>query len=267
MTNSIRTSRTPVACISAFFVSAAALAQAPPTKESPEGELQEIVVTAQKRAENINDVPLSIATASGDELRERGIYDPTQLEVLAPGFSYQKSSYGVPVFSLRGVGFYDTTQGVTPAVAVYVDQIPLPYSAMTRGAGLDVERVEVLKGPQGTLFGQNSTGGAVNYIAAKPRDSLGYGTTVDYGRFNALNFEGYLTGPLTSTLRARVAVRVEHQDDRQFSYTRNATLGRKEYRAARLLLDWDPISALFHSLERRLRYTGPPGSTACLPVD
>jgi len=249
VTNSIGTARTLVAFISALFVGAAALAQAPPTKGSqPEGELQEIVVTAQKRAENINNVPLSIATASGDELRERGIYDPTQLEVLAPGFSYQKSSYGVPVFSLRGVGFYDTTQGVTPAVAVYVDQIPLPYSAMTRGAGLDVERVEVLKGPQGTLFGQNSTGGAVNYIAAKPLDTLAYGTTVDYGRFNALNFEGYLTGPLTSTLRARLAVRVEHQDDWQYSYTRSASLGRKEYHAARLLLDWDPTSALSFEL-------------------
>ena len=139
--------------------------------DTPSG-LEEIVVTAQKRADNINDVPLSIATASGAELLKRGIADPTQLELLVPGFSYQKSSYGVPVFSLRGVGFYDTTQGVTPAVAVYVDEIPLPYSAMTRGAALDVERVEVLKGPQGTLFGQNSTGGAINYIAAKPTDAL-----------------------------------------------------------------------------------------------
>ena len=157
-----------VAISTALMLACATSAQAE-SMDTPSG-LEEIVVTAQKRADNINDVPLSIATASGAELLKRGIADPTQLESLVPGFSYQKSSYGVPVFSLRGVGFYDTTQGVTPAVAVYVDEIPLPYSAMTRGAALDVERVEVLKGPQGTLFGQNSTGGAINYIAAKPTD-------------------------------------------------------------------------------------------------
>jgi len=209
-----------------------------PATEASEG-LQDIVVTAQKRAENINDVPLSIATASGTEMLARGVTDPTQLETLAPGFSYQKSSYGVPVYSIRGVGFYDTTQGVTPAVAVYVDQIPLPYSAMTRGAGLDVERVEILKGPQGTLFGQNSTGGAINYIAAKPTSTPHYGFSLEYGRFNALAAEGYASGPLSSTLRARIALRTEQQGDWQYSYTRNATLGEKHYIAGRILIDWD----------------------------
>src|SRR5918994_4639161 len=150
------------AAISAALVLACATPVRAQSVETPR-TLEEIVVTAQKRADNINDVPLSIATASGAELLKRGIDNPTQLESLVPGFSYQKSSYGVPVYSLRGVGFYDTTQGVTPAVAVYVDEVPLPYSAMTRGAALDVQRVEVLKGPQGTLFGQNSTGGAGNY--------------------------------------------------------------------------------------------------------
>ena len=168
-------------------------------------------------------MPLSIATASGAELLKRGITDPTQLEALVPGFSYQKSSYGVPVFQLRGVGFYDTTQGVTPAVAVYVDEIPLPYSAMTRGAALDVERVEVLKGPQGTLFGQNSTGGAINYIAAKPTDQFSYGTYLDYGRFDAANVEGFVSGALSDTVRARAAVRFEHADAWQYSYTRDAS--------------------------------------------
>jgi iron complex outermembrane receptor protein len=207
------------------------------------GAVDEVVVTAQKRVEKISDVPLSIATATGDELARRGITDPTQLEQLAPGFSFQKSSYGVPVFSLRGVGFYDTTQGVTPAVAVYVDQIALPYSAMTRGASLDVERVEVLKGPQGTLFGQNSTGGAVNYIAAKPTEALAYGANLEYGRFNAVNAEGYVSGPIADNLTARLSLRVERQDDWQYSYTRNAHLGDRKYVAGRLLVDWRPTSA------------------------
>lgn len=210
--------------------------------------LEEIVVTAQKRADKITDVPLSIATASGDELLKRGIDNPTQLESLVPGFSYQKSSYGVPVFSLRGVGFYDTTQGVTPAVAVYVDEIPLPYSAMTRGAALDVERVEVLKGPQGTLFGQNSTGGAINYIAAKPTDALEYGTYLDFGRFDATSVEGFVSGALSDTVRARAAVRFEHADAWQYNYTRDSSIGERKYGAGRALLEWDATSNLTFAL-------------------
>jgi len=234
---------TALTAILADPASAQSVPAGTPATETAEG-VPDIVVTAQKRAENINDVPLSITTASGQELLARGVVDPTQLETLAPGFSYQKSSYGVPVYSIRGVGFYDTTQGVTPAVAVYVDQIPLPYSAMTRGAGLDVERVEILKGPQGTLFGQNSTGGAINYIAAKPTSSPHYGFNLEYGRFDALAAEGYASGPITSTLRARIALRTEQQGDWQYSYTRDATLGAKHYIAGRVLLDWDATAAL-----------------------
>ena len=193
--------------ISAALILACATPVQAQSMDTPSA-LEEVVVTAQKRADNINDVPLSIATASGADLLKRGIDDPTQLEALVPGFSYQKSSYGVPVFSLRGVGFYDTTQGVTPAVAVYVDEIPLPYSAMTRGAALDVERVEGIKGPQGTLFGQNSTGGAINYIAAKPTDTFEYGTYLDYGRFDATSAAGFVSGALSDTVRARAAVRL-----------------------------------------------------------
>lgn len=226
----------------------AAAAPAGGTSNQPAAQLQEIVVTAQKRSEKVNDVPISIVTATGQDLIKRGITDPAQLEKLTPGFSYEKASYGTPVFTLRGVGLYDTSQGVTPAVAVYVDQIPLPFAPMTRGASLDVQRVEVLKGPQGTLFGENSTGGAMNYIAAKPTKDFTYGGVVDYGRFNAIDAEGYVSGSLTDNLRGRLAVRTEQQDAWQYSYTRGSQLGAKHYVAARTLLDWDPTSAVSFEL-------------------
>jgi outer membrane receptor protein involved in Fe transport len=129
-----------------------------------------------------------------------------------------------------------------------VDEIPLPYSAMTRGAALDVERVEVLKGPQGTLFGQNSTGGAINYIAAKPTDHFSYGTYLDYGRFDATNVEGFVSGALSDTVRARAAVRFENADAWQYSYTRDASIGQRKYGAGRVLLDWDATSSLAFEL-------------------
>jgi outer membrane receptor protein involved in Fe transport len=132
------------------------------------GELIEVVVTAQKRSERLQDVPISITAVTGEQLVDAGVTDTSQLTKVVPGFAYQQSSYGTPIYSIRGIGFYDTSVGISPAVSVYLDQAPLPFSVMARGATLDLERVEVLKGPQGTLFGQNSTGGAINYIAAKP---------------------------------------------------------------------------------------------------
>ena len=211
--------------------------------------LDEIVVTAQKRTERLMDVPLSITAVSGDQLNKQGITDARQLTKLVPGFTYQESNYGTPIFTIRGIGFLDGSIAAEPTVTAYVDQVPLPYSILTRGASLDLERVEVLKGPQGTLFGQNSTGGAINYIAAKPTSTFAAGATVSYGRFNSTEAEGFVSGPLTDTLRARLAVRGEYADGWQKSITRPGdTFGDKRFYNARLLLDWKPTDALSFEL-------------------
>src|SRR6266481_7504008 len=132
-----------------------ALAQSVPSDKSQTAavSLEEIIVTAEKRSERLQDVPMSITAATGDQLKSLGVTSADDLAKVVPGFSAQKSAYGLPVYFIRGVGFFDTTLGVSPAVTVYTDQIPLPFAPMSRGAVLDLERVEVLKGPQGTLFG------------------------------------------------------------------------------------------------------------------
>src|SRR3546814_1668209 len=127
-------------------------------------------------------VALWDAALAGEQLAARGMNDVQDLAKVTPGLNLVQSGSGVPVYSLRGVGFYDTAVGARPTVSVYVDEAPLPFSVMTTGAAFDLERVEVLKGPQGTLFGQNATGGAINYIAAKPRDELGAGVTASLDR-------------------------------------------------------------------------------------
>ena len=219
----------------------------------------EIVVTAQKRSERLSDVPLSITAATGAQLVKQGINNPADLTKIVPGFTYQQSAVGVPIYAIRGIGFYNTFLGVTPTVTVYLDQVPLPYSVMAAGAGLDLERVEVLKGPQGTLFGQNSTGGAISYIAAKPTRELHAGFNVTYGRFNQLDVDGFVSGPLSNTLSARLFVRNETRGNWQRSDSRygapvtisptllprlDDTLGKRSFRAARFLLDWAPSDRL-----------------------
>lgn len=213
---------------------------------APTGD--EIIVTAQRRSEKLSDVPISITAATGEQLAAQGVFSPGDLEKLVPGFTYQRSSYGVPVYTIRGVGFLDTALGVAPTVSIYVDQVPLPFSPMAAGAALDIERVEVLKGPQGTLFGQNSTGGAINYIAAKPKDHFEAGGDLSFGRFTSIEAQGFVSGPLSETFGARFAVRTEQSGDWQKSYTRSATLGERHFTTGRFLLDWNPSDSAHFEL-------------------
>ncbi len=209
-----------------------------------EPTLGEVIVTAQKRSERLSDVPMSVTAASGVELAKRGVDSPADLEKVVPGFTYSQSQNGTPVLSVRGIGFYSETIAAASTVTVYVDQIPLPYVRMTEGAALDLERVEVLKGPQGTLFGENSTAGAINYIAAKPTSEPERGVAITYGRFNEFDVSAYVSGPISDTLKARVAIRAEKRDDWQVDSTRNDTSGQRDFLAARLLVDWKPSDKL-----------------------
>ena len=205
----------------------------------------DIIVTAQKRSERLTDVPISITAATGEQLANAGVVSAADLVKVVPGFTYRPSDYGTPIFYLRGVGFNDIAVAVAPAVSVYVDQTPVPYLAMAQGVAFDVERVEVLKGPQGTLFGQNSTGGAINFIAARPTSELRSGVEFTYGRYDQIDVQGFVSGPLSDTVRGRLAVRHEGRDGWQISQTRpDDRLGVRDFTNARLLLDWDASDAL-----------------------
>lgn len=218
---------------------------APQASEAQGSDSGDIIVTAQKREERLNDVPVSITAASAAQLNNAGVTAPADLVKIVPGFTFQPSPYGTPVFTMRGIGFYDTAVAVAPAVSVYVDQVPLPYLAMTQGASLDVERVEALKGPQGTLFGQNSTGGAINYIAAKPTRDPAAGFDLTYGRFNQVDAQAFVSGPIASSLKGRLAIRHERRDGWQVSQTRpDDRLGNRNFTSGRLLLDWEPTDTL-----------------------
>jgi iron complex outermembrane recepter protein len=228
-----------IAAVSAFAISTSlATMGAAQAQEAEQADgAGEIIVTATKRGESVNDVPMSITAATGADLAAAGINSADDLGKIVPGFTFTQSAYSTPVYSLRGVGFYNYDIASTPTVTVYQDEAPLAFSAMSRGASFDLERVEVLKGPQGLLFGSNSTGGAVNYIAARPTKDFKVGLDVGYGRFNAWELGGFVSGPLGDKVGIRLAARHEGSGEWQRSTTRNDGLGKRDFTQMRLQFD------------------------------
>ncbi len=204
----------------------------------------ELVVTAEKREENIQNVGMSIQAASGDRLLQLGIQNTTDLTKIVPGFEATPNYYGTIVYTIRGVGFQDTSLAGSPTVTVYQDQMPLPFSILTEGASLDLQRVEVLKGPQGTLFGNNATAGAINYIAAKPTDTFETGGDLTVGNFQTVNAWGYVSGPITQGLDARLALQTLNSGPWQKGYAQQAgqETGGADFLNGRLSLQWKPNS-------------------------
>lgn len=209
----------------ALTVSTAAMALPTPTQaqdapvpaEQTSGEesggFGDIVVTAQKRSENLQKVPISISAYSGEQLEALGISDTTQITQQIPGLRLNAWSPNITIFSLRGVSQNNFTDNLEAPVAVYVDNAYMGSINGVSGQLFDTERVEVLRGPQGTLFGRNATGGLIHYLSRDASESElnGY-AEASYGRFNDWSLEGAVGGALTETIRFRAAGRVNKAD-------------------------------------------------------
>jgi outer membrane receptor protein involved in Fe transport len=234
--------------VALLFISSALSAPAwaqtnPAPSAAPDStSIETVVVTAEKRSENIMKVGMSITAASADELKDKNITSLQQLTEIVPSLQYSQTQSGTPVFTLRGVGYYEQSLSASPAVSVYQDEVPFPYPVMSRGVTLDPERVEVLEGPQGTLYGQNSTGGLINFIAAKPTDTFSAGIDETFGRFDDNLLTGFVSGPIDPTLGFRLSASTENGGAWQESTTRDATLGNKDTQIERLIVDWNPTS-------------------------
>lgn len=241
----MRTSRKPFVytCMATAVISAN-LSQTALAAERSAG-LEEIVVTAQKRAEVANEIGMSITALSGEKIKNMGVDNPSDLTKLVPGFVAFEAPRGTPIYSIRGIGFDDSSLASAPTVASYVDEVPLAFPAMGRFATLDLERAEVLKGPQGILFGQNSTAGAINFIAAKPTEEFSGNIGVSYGRFDRTELDGAISGAVSDTLRLRFAAKtIQQTEGWQSSYTRDDSLGEVDQTAWRFLAEWTPTEKL-----------------------
>jgi iron complex outermembrane receptor protein len=212
-------------------------------------KIEEIVVTAQKRVESAQDVGITLNAFSGEQLADKGVATTEDLALYTPGLTVNETAAtGVPLYTIRGVGFQDYSTAASSTVGLYFDEVAMPYTVMSRGAVFDIERVEVLKGPQGDLYGRNTTAGQISYISKLPTKELQGGIKATYSSFQTVDAEGYLSGPLSDTLRARLAfTTTQSSQGWQKSLTRPGDeLGKKNVFAVRGLLDADlgPVDAL-----------------------
>ena len=200
---------------------------APATAAAETSNLDEIVVTAQRRSESINDIGMAVQAFSGNLLSTLRVNSVSDLSTVVPSFTVAQSYQGVPTYTLRGIGFNTINLSATSTVGTYTDEVAYAYPIMNTGPMFDLERVEVLKGPQGTLYGRNTTAGLINFITAKPKDSFEAGVTAELGNYKTYNFQGYVSGPLADGIQARVAFRSENSDEGwQRSNSRDERLGK-----------------------------------------
>lgn len=209
----------------AFF---GALAGSSALAQQPEGVsrtkmLEEVVVTAQKRVESAQDVPIAVSALNEDALRQSGFDGVADLSFMVP--SLQFGNFGpVSFLNIRGIGSADNFAGSDPGVAMHIDGVYIGRPVGALFNAFDTERVEVLRGPQGTLYGRNATGGSVNLITNKPSEEFGGEVEITAGEYDLFRVRGLINVPISDSVRARV---VGFNEDRD-GYTKNTYPGGTE---------------------------------------
>ena len=203
----------------------AAVAAVAQTDAPPDNGTADIIVTAERRSQRLQDVPISITAVTGAALETAGVVNTSQLAEVTPGLVLPGSLSGNAAFTpfLRGVGSSTAVPGIDATVALYIDGVYQASKYLNQIDLANIERVEVLKGPQGTLYGRNATGGAINIITRRPTDKFQGNASVSYGNLDETEEKLYISGPIAAGLNASIGV-VAHQGG---DYGRNQTTGNK----------------------------------------
>lgn len=212
-----------------------------------ESASDEIIVTARRREESLIDVPISVSAISGDTLAAQGAVDITALQDKTPNLTLQiaRGSNSTLIGFIRGVGQQDPLWGFEPGVGLYVDDV---YVARPQGAVLDifdVSRVEVLRGPQGTLYGRNTVGGAIKYVTNKLGSDFSGKVRASYGAFNQIDLIGQVTVPIGESLSIGGAVAWYQRDGFGKNLTTGADQYDKDVLAGRISAEFAPSDAVF----------------------
>ena len=231
----------------AIFISAGGLAAAAPLTSQGDngGGLEEIVVTAQRREESAQNVGIAMSVLSGQTLADKSISYVNDLQNAVPNLQVEPAfGSSQPQFRLRGVGFIDYTSNNTSPVGVSLDGVAFALPIQTQGQLFDIDRIEVLRGPQGTLYGRNTTGGEINFISNRPTADPHAGVSLEYGSHNEVNAEAFVSGGISEGLLGRFAVATEQGGAWQRNRVTGQSLGDKDKIAVRGQLQWDPAGAL-----------------------
>lgn len=213
--------------------------------------LEEVIVTANKREQSLQDVNIAMTAFSGDEMRDYGWTDVTQVANQTPNLDI-KYAWGnsIPIYTIRGVGMNSFQASDTPSVGLFIDEV-FQTSLVSMGTQLfDMERVEVLKGPQGALFGRNTNGGAVSYLSRKPSEEAGGFLRADYGRFDRFELEAAYGGAISDTLQARGAFfTIQQGEGYVYDRVSDTDRGEVDIFAGRLQLLWQPTDSFDANLK------------------
>ena len=205
--------------------------------------LEEVMVTAQKRTQSLQDVPVSVSAVGGDKMLEAGIRNLGDLTAYVPNFQKAETSIG-NFLSIRGISS-GINQGFEQSVVQYIDDVALGRSPLAKAPFLDLERVEVLRGPQNVLFGKNSIGGALSLITSRPTDEFEGSTMLEYEpEYGAAEGNLILSGGLTDTLRGRLALRYMEEDGYFDNNLTNRDESGREETTVRGVLAWDVTDTL-----------------------
>ena len=207
--------------------------------------LEEITVTAQKRAENLQDVPVAITAFSGDQVEAALIGSTEDLVKLAPGMTFTEGTIATETaFRIRGAGTQSFSSSVEPSVAVLYDGVVMTRTAQSIADLADIERIEVLRGPQGTLFGKNASAGAIHIITKRPTEAFEGSAEVMVAEDGQYGFKGTVSGPLSNTVGFRLSGNYRNDDGYIHNYATGNTVNGTENFGLRGKLEFQPTDAL-----------------------
>jgi len=207
-------------------------------------ELEEITITSQQREQQLMDIPASIIVVGGRTLESVGVRDMEQLAGFVPGLNILVQNPNRPNLVIRGLTSDEVSPTAQPRVSVYFDQAPISRASMAVTELYDMERIEVMKGPQGTLFGRGSQAGAISFITKKPGNRFGGYVSAGAGNYCMMHFEGALNVPVTAGLSARIAGVYSYRDG-YVKNTAGGTLNDKNTAGGRFSLAFAPKNSNF----------------------
>lgn len=250
------------------------------TTTDSQASLGDIIVTAQRQSQRLQDVPIAVSAFTADNLQKQQIVNPVALQQSLPSITYTKTGFTTSSFTIRGIGDLCVGTSCDTATGIHVNDMPLTTTRLFETEFFDLERIEVLRGPQGTLFGRNATSGVVNFITAKPDlTAIHAAGEFEYGNYDSKRAQAMFNLPIGDTLGIRVAGTYLKRDGYTLNTYDNRRIDDRDLYAVRGTLSWAPssdtrvdlIGYYFHERDNRSRiqkqlcHRDPTGVLGCLP--